>query len=97
MPFDDTFPRPWTPGPDPAPTWQDRLMAWTELAAMVIANAAILLLIVSLGVLGVALGASGHGVGAIDCAGMALLTALVTYPFHLSWIKTRALAAGRWP
>lgn len=27
MPFDDTSPRGWDPGPDPAPTWGERVAA----------------------------------------------------------------------
>ena len=95
MPFDCT-PRDFGGWHDPSPTWGERLMAWTELAAMVAANAAIVLLIVLLGTLGVVLGIGGNPTGAVDCAGMALLAALVTYPFHLSWAKARALAAGGW-
>lgn len=97
MPFDAATPHTPGGGHDPAPTWQDRLMAWTELAAMLAANAMILLLIALPGTLGVALGAAGNHTGAVDCAGMAMLTALVTYPMHLSWARVRALAAGRWP
>lgn len=90
MPFDCTTPRDFGGGHDPAPTWGQRVACWIELVALGAANASILLLIALWGALGVA-------TGDIDCGGMALLTALVTYPFHLSWARVRALAAGRWP
>ena len=90
MPFDDTSPRGWMSGPDPAPTWGERIAAWALLAALGGANALLLALI---GLLGLA----GAATGNIDFGGMALLIALVTYPMHLSWAKARALAAGRWP
>lgn len=89
MPFDCTDPRASGGGHDPAPAWGDRMMAWIELAAMLAANATILLLIALWGVLGVV-------TADVDCAGMAVLTALVTAPFHLSWARVRDLAAGRW-
>ena len=49
------------------------------------------------GVGGIALGLAGNATAAVDCAGGAVLTALVTHPFHLSWATVRALAAGREP
>lgn len=90
MPFDRIDPRGSGGGHDPAPAWDDRLTAWIELAAMLAANAMILLLIALWGVLGVV-------TADVDCAGMAVFTALVTAPFHLSWGRVRELAAGRWP
>lgn len=92
MPFDDTSPRGWNPGPDPAPTWRERVACWAVLAAMGVVNAMILSLIVLWGLLGII-------TGSVDCGGMALLTALVTFPWHLSWSRVRDLVAGRgeWP
>lgn len=96
MPFDDTSSRGPFPGPDPAPTWGERAACWALLAALATAHVMTLALIVLWGMGGIALGIGGNFTGAVDCAGGALLTALVTYPFHLSWAKARALVAGRW-
>lgn len=96
MPFDCT-PRDFGGGHDPSPTWGERLMAWTALAAIATGHAMIVLLIALWGALGVGLGLSGDATGALDCAGLALFTALVALPFRVSRHDMRALAAGRWP
>lgn len=97
MPFDGTTPRDFGGGHDPAPTWGERLECWAVLAILGLANASILLLIALWSLAGMALGLAGDADAAVDCAGMAVLTALVTYPMHLSRVRVRALAAGRWP
>ncbi len=97
MPFDTTDYDGFGDGRDPAPTRGERLICWIMLAAFGVANASILLLIALWSLWGVALGLAGDSVAAVDCAGMTMLTAFVTYPFHLSWSHVRARGAGRWP
>ena len=66
-------------------------MAWTELAAMLVANAMIVLLIALLGTLGIV-----TGEWIVPAIG-ASLTIFVTRPFRPSRTEMRDLAAGRWP
>lgn len=76
----------WTFGPDLAPTPWERAACWAALAATGAANAMVPSLIALFGAVGVA-------TGSVDCGGMALLTALVTSPWHLSRFRVRDLVA----
>lgn len=78
----------WTFGPDPAPTLWERAACWAALAAMGSVNAMVPSFIALFGAVGVA-------TGSVDCGRMALLTALVTPPWHLSRSRVRDLVAGR--
>lgn len=91
MPFDCTDPRAFGGGHDPAPTWGERLMAWTAFA-MVAFLAGLFALMMALWLARAIV--TGEWVNSAGCA---TLTAFLFAPLRPSLHKARALAAGRWP
>lgn len=66
MPFDSTSPRGWNPGPDPAPTWGERIAAWVFLAVLVTLHAVALSLIALWSLGAVALGLAGNATAVVS-------------------------------
>lgn len=93
MPFDCTEPERWNPGPDPAPTWGERIAAWVFLAVLVALNAVALSLIALWSLGAVALGLAGNATAAVSLVWAAAFSWAGWHALHAAHAEACAVPA----